>query len=64
MNTLFLGLIAVATVIMAVVQIGVILVLIRLARRVEEVSQRVEREIAPLAERLTMGGGRKPQAEG
>ena len=53
MNTLFLGLIAAATVIMAVVQVGVILVLVRVAKRVDEVSQRVEREIGPLAERLT-----------
>jgi len=51
--TVFLGLIAAATVVMAVVQVGVILVLTRLARRVDEVSERVEREIAPLAERLT-----------
>lgn len=53
-DTLFLGLIAAAVVVMAVVQVGVIVVLMRLARRVDEVSQRVEREIAPLAERLTM----------
>ena len=52
-STLFLGLIAAAAVVMAVVQVGVIVVLVRLSRRVEEVSQRVEREIAPLAERLT-----------
>ena len=52
-STLFLGLIAAAAVVMAVVQVGVIVVLVRLARRVEEVSHRVEREIAPLAERLT-----------
>jgi len=52
-DTLFLGLIAAAAVVMAVVQVGVIVVLVRLARRVEEVSHRVEREIAPLAERLT-----------
>ena len=53
-STLFLGLIAAAAVVMAVVQVGVIVVLVRLARRVEEVSQRVEHEIAPLAERLTL----------
>ena len=52
-STLFLGLIAAAAVVMAVVQVGVIVVLVRLARRVEEVSHRVELEIAPLAERLT-----------
>jgi two-component sensor histidine kinase len=52
-DTLFLGLIAAAAVVMAVVQVGVIVVLVRLARRVEEVSHRVELEIAPLAERLT-----------
>ena len=53
MNTLFLGLIAAAVIVMAVVQVGVIVVLVRLAKRVDAVSQRVEREIGPLAERLT-----------
>ena len=52
-NTTFLGLIALATLVMAGVQVGVILALVRLARRVDQVSTRVEREIAPLAERLS-----------
>jgi hypothetical protein len=51
-NTTFLGLIAVAVLVMAAVQIGVILVLVRLARRVEQVSTQIEREIGPLTERL------------
>jgi hypothetical protein len=63
-NTLFLGLIAVAAVVMAVVQVGVIVVLLRLAKRVEDVSQRVEREIAPLAERLTKVADNLQQATG
>ena len=53
MNTVFLGLIAAAVIVMAAVQIAVVVVLIRLARRVEQVSQRVEHEIGPLAERLS-----------
>jgi hypothetical protein len=63
-NTLFLGLIAAATVVMAVVQVAVIVVLIRLSRRVEEVSHRVEREIGPLTERLTKVADNLQQATG
>ena len=64
MNTLFLGLIAAATVVMAVVQVGVVVVLIRLSRRVDEVSRRVEREIGPLTERLTKVADNLQQATG
>ncbi len=53
MSTAFLGLIAVATVAMAIGQIGLFLAVLRLARRVDAMSVRVEREIGPLAERLT-----------
>ena len=52
MNTFFLGLIAVATVVMAVVQIGMVVVVVRLARRVDSLSTQVERELGPLAARL------------
>ena len=47
-----LGLIAIATVVMAVVQIGLIVMVVRLVRRVEALSAQVEREIGPLAARL------------
>jgi len=49
----FLGLIAVATVVMAVVQIGLIVLALRLAKRVDAVSAQVEREILPLAQKLS-----------
>lgn len=62
MNIVFLGLIAAATVVMAVVQVWLILVLVRLAKRVDEVSQRVEREIAPLAGRLSQVADNLQQA--
>lgn len=48
----FLGLIAFAVVVMAVVQVGVIIVLVRLARRVDALATKVEHEIAPVAQRL------------
>ena len=44
----FLGVIAVATVAMAVVQIGVIVAAGRLARRVDRLADHVERELTPL----------------
>ena len=53
MSTAFLGLIAAATVAMAIGQIGLLVAVLRLARRVDAMSVRVEREIGPLAERLT-----------
>ena len=52
MNTFFLGLIAIATVVMAVVQIGLVVMVVRLVRRVDALSAQVEREIGPLAARL------------
>lgn len=48
----FLGVIAVAVAVMAIVQVGVIVVLLRLSRRVDAAATLVEREIGPLAERL------------
>lgn len=53
MSTTFLGLIAAATVVMAIVQIGLVFYVVRLAKRLEVLSTQVEREIRPLAERLT-----------
>jgi two-component sensor histidine kinase len=52
-NSAFLGLIAVATVVMAVVQVSLIIMAIRLARRVDVISSQVQRELGPLVERLT-----------
>jgi hypothetical protein len=51
-NTFFLGLIAVSTVVMAVVQIGVIVYVARLSKRIDGLSTQIEREIGPLAERI------------
>ena len=52
-STVFLGVIALATVAMAVGQVGMLISVLRLSKRVEAMSVRVEREIGPLAERLT-----------
>ena len=52
-STVFLGVIALATVAMAVGQVGMLISLLRLSKRVDAMSVRVEREIGPLAERLT-----------
>jgi two-component sensor histidine kinase len=51
-STAFLGLIAVATVAMAIGQLGLFVTALRLAKRVEALSAQVEREIGPLAEQL------------
>src|SRR5206468_12997824 len=45
---IFLGVIALATVAMAVVQVGVIVAAGRLARRVERLAEEVEHELKPL----------------
>ncbi len=52
-STILLGLIAAATVVMAVVQIGLIVFAVRLSKRLEVLSAQVEHEIGPLVERLT-----------
>jgi hypothetical protein len=46
--TLFLGLIAIATVVMAAVQVGVLVYTAHLARRVSDLSTQIEREIRPV----------------
>ncbi|MFN8060848.1 MAG: hypothetical protein U0Q12_16950 [Vicinamibacterales bacterium] len=51
--TILLGIIAAATLTMAVVQLGVIVYGIRLARRVDEIVTRVDRDLAPMVKRLT-----------
>jgi hypothetical protein len=48
-----LGLIAVATVVMAVVQVILVVVAVRLTKRVDIMSTQVQRELGPLVERLT-----------
>ncbi len=48
----FLGVIAVGVAVMAITQIGLIVMLVRLARRMDALATQVEREIGPLAERL------------
>ncbi|MEW5980801.1 MAG: hypothetical protein AB1806_00355 [Acidobacteriota bacterium] len=52
MTDVFLGVIAFATVTMAIVQVLIVLHAARLARRVDVLSTRVETELQPIAERL------------
>ena len=52
MNDTLLGIVAVATAIIAVTQLLVCLAIVKLARRVDEVSGQIQKEIGPLAERL------------
>jgi hypothetical protein len=47
-NDVFLGIIAVATLAIAIAQIGVMVAAGRLARRMERLTERIEREVAPL----------------
>jgi len=53
-TNLFLGIIAIATVVMALVQVGAILMMARLARRMERLSGQIQQEIGPLADRLRL----------
>ena len=43
-----LGVVAAATLVMAIIQVGLILVALRLARKVEHLSDRLEQDIRPL----------------
>lgn len=53
----WLGVIAVATLVMAAVQVGLIVVVVRLGRRIEQLATDVEREIRPvLADAATISG--------
>jgi hypothetical protein len=63
-NEFFLGLIAFATVVMAVVQVGLIVVALRLAKRVDALSTEFHRELRPLIERLTRVADNLHQASG
>lgn len=53
MSDLFLGVIAAATLIMALVQIGAIVALLRVARQTQDVLATVQREIEPLSARVS-----------
>lgn len=50
--TTFLGVIALATLVMALIQVGAIIYLARLSKRVEGMMQRVERDLQPTVERI------------
>jgi hypothetical protein len=50
---LFLGVIALSVLVMAAIQVGALVVGLRLARRVEELSKQVDREIRPILANLT-----------
>jgi hypothetical protein len=51
--TVFLGIIALATLVMALLQVGAIVVAARLARRLQRLSDQLERDVQPMIGRLT-----------
>jgi hypothetical protein len=51
-GTIYLGIIAFATVMMALLQVGAVIYLIRVAKRVTTLVERVERDVAPLVDQL------------
>ena len=53
MSDLFLGIIAISVLVMALIQVGALLAAFRVAKRVEEVSRRIETDIKPLITNLT-----------
>jgi hypothetical protein len=58
----FLGVIAVATLVMAIIQIGLIVAAGRLARRVDRLADQVEREVKPLFGHLNAIGAEASRA--
>jgi len=52
-SEVFLGIIAVATLLMAVIQVGVIIGLLRSARQAQQIMTTVQQEIRPLVSKLT-----------
>jgi hypothetical protein len=58
----FLGAIAVATVVMAVIQVGAIIYMARLAKRLEAIAGKLEREAQPTIARLTAMSGEAARA--
>jgi hypothetical protein len=55
-SDVFLGAIAVSTVVMAVVQLGVIVFAARLARRIDQLSDQIQRDIVPVMASLKVAG--------
>ncbi|MPY88030.1 MAG: hypothetical protein GEU99_08920 [Luteitalea sp.] len=55
-STTLLGVIAVSTLVMALIQVGAIVYAMRLARRVETLVAKVERDVRPLVERVNQLG--------
>lgn len=53
MSELFLGIIAISVFVMAAIQVAALVAGFRLAKRVEAISQQIEREIKPLIANLT-----------
>jgi hypothetical protein len=58
----FLGVIAAAIAVMALIQVGVIVFAVRFARRFEVLVARVERDVQPAIERLTTMSGEAARA--
>lgn len=56
MNDVFLGVIAAAVVVMAAIQVGAIIYMAQLARRVDQLTTTFEQEVSPLLVRLTEVG--------
>ena len=50
---LFLGIIALSVLVMAAIQVGVLVLGLRLAKRTEELSRQIDREIRPILANLT-----------
>jgi len=63
-DDLFLGLIALATVVMAIIQVALVVVAIRLAKRVDALSTEFHREIRPIIDRLTSVADKLHHASG
>lgn len=53
MTDVWLGVIAVAVAVMAAIQVGAVVLGVRLARRVDQLTTQVERDIKPLVQNLT-----------
>jgi hypothetical protein len=58
----FLGAIALATLVMAAIQVGAIVYGARMARRIEELVGRVERDVAPVIDKLQVMSGEASRA--
>jgi hypothetical protein len=63
-SDVFLGLIALAAVVMAAVQVILVVLAVRLVKRVDALSTQIDREIAPLAEKLKRVADHLQQATG